>query len=155
MKRGAACPAYRHGHAGRTDGPASPTYNAWAAMLRRCELPTSPNYPRYGGRGITVCDRWHVFENFLADMGEKPKGLSLDREKNNLGYSPDNCRWATRKTQANNTRSNIMITIDGRTQSLSQWCEETGVDKSTAAKRINRSGWAAARAVTTPAMWSR
>lgn len=152
--RGAGHHAYKHGHAGRVDGPPSKTYTVWAAMLQRCYLETSPNFPRYGGRGIKVCDRWHSFENFLADMGERPPGLSIERENVNGDYGPSNCSWATRAVQANNTRANVRITIEGVTKTLSQWCAETGVNKHTAAKRINRSGWTPQRAVTTPALWS-
>lgn len=83
----------------------SSTYNIWCAMKDRCLNPDNESFYRYGGRGIKVCARWLVFENFLGDMGERPEGLSLDRFPNNDGnYEPDNCRWATMKEQANNTR---------------------------------------------------
>jgi len=92
-----------HGHALRASGK-SPTYYSWQAMLLRCNNPISKSYKDYGGRGITICDRWLKFENFLADMGERPKGLTLDRRNVNGDYEPGNCRWATRKEQAMNTR---------------------------------------------------
>ena len=84
---------------------ASPEYYSWANMRQRCLNPRRKDYSYYGGRGITVCDRWSLFENFLEDMGLKPSSLhQLDRENNSLSYSPDNCRWATKSEQMANRR---------------------------------------------------
>ncbi len=80
----------------------TPTYNTWINLRQRCLNPNNPNYSRYGGRGITICDRWMTFANFLEDMGERPEGLTLERRDTNSNYEPTNCYWATRKTQSQN-----------------------------------------------------
>jgi hypothetical protein len=100
-------------------------------MLSRCRNKTNKKYPRYGGRGIRVCDRWKSFKNFLSDMGERPKNHSIDRIDNNVDYTPDNCRWATVKQQANNTSTNIKISYKGKTMTVSEWSDFTGIKYAT------------------------
>jgi hypothetical protein len=92
--------ATKHGH--NKGGARSPTYYSWSAMRDRCLLTTHAHYDSYGGRGISICDRWRKFENFLADMGERPEGKTLDRINNDGNYEPSNCRWATAKEQRAN-----------------------------------------------------
>lgn len=93
----------RHGH--MVGHKPSPTYVCWASMIERCTNPNHPSHTVYGGAGISVCDRWRTFANFLADMGERPAGLTLDRYPNRSGnYEPGNVRWASRRDQARNTK---------------------------------------------------
>jgi len=113
------------------------THNAWLAMQERCYREACDSYPRYGGRGITVCDRWmESFVNFLEDMGEAPEGHSLDRIDNDGMYSPENCRWADPKTQANNTSVNTRIEFNGQSRTVAQWAEETGIGRTTIHYRL-------------------
>lgn len=94
-----------HGHAG--GGHQSRTYRIWCGMKQRCANPKATGWERYGGRGIRVCERWMDYRNFLADMGEVPEGLSIDRINPDGNYEPGNCRWATDKVQANNKSRNV------------------------------------------------
>lgn len=100
----------RYGHSSRelNGAKTSLTYNSWLAMRSRCRLPGRDNADRYRDRGITICERWESFDNFLADMGERPRGTTLDRRDNDKGYGPDNCRWATPTEQSRNTRHTIL-----------------------------------------------
>jgi len=127
----------------------TPTYKSWRSMLGRCRNPNDPAYHNYGGRGITVCERWNQFENFLADMGEMPEGLTIERGDNNAGYSPTNCVWATRTTQARNTRFNRMITFQGVTLCMKEWSERLGIPYVTLYTRF-AAGWSIERALSTP-----
>lgn len=113
-------------------------YHAWAAMRRRCNGTWHPSYKNYGGRGIKVCERWSVFKNFLADMGPMPVGASIDRIDNNRGYTPDNCRWTDRKTQARNRRGCLYLTIDGVSRHIKSWCELRGVKYTSVMSRRRR-----------------
>lgn len=128
----------------------SRTYRIWAGMKQRC----SRNYKGkkshlYAGKGIKFCDRWMSFENFLADMGEAPKGLTIDRINSDGNYEPQNCRWATSKTQGNNTSANKIITYKGETKTLSLWADELSIKANTLNYRLIR-GWSVERAFNTP-----
>ena len=118
----------------------TPTYVSWCAMRNRCNNPNAPDYHRYGGRGLRVCRRWDRFENFLADMGVRPPGLTLERKRNHQGYTPGNCVWATKKAQACNRRSARIITWDGVTLSLSEWAEREHVTRGAIWHRMRKYG---------------
>ncbi len=139
-----------HGHT--QGGIQSPEWRAWNGMLHRCYSKYGPSYARYGGRGIKVCARWrNSFENFLEDMGPRPSSKhSIDRKKNNRGYNPGNCRWATALEQQNNKSSNRHLSFRGRTQTLSLWAREAGLKASTIWRRLEKYGWSVERALTTP-----
>lgn len=125
------------------------TYNSWAGMWARCANPKNPKWPSYGGRGISVCERWRSFENFLADMGEKTNGASIDRIENDGPYSPSNCRWATTKEQARNNRKNRRVTLNGRTMTVAEWSEALGVVSGTIVTRL-ANGWSVEEALSRP-----
>lgn len=116
-------------------------------MKGRCTDPKAPNWANYGGRGITFDPAWASFEKFLADMGEAPTGLTLDRKDNNGNYEKSNCRWATMKEQHRNKRNNHLVTMLGRTQPLSAWCEELGIPYERSRNRL-RSGWSPEEALS-------
>ena len=129
----------------------TPEYKAWKAMKQRCFNPNNKQYLDWGGRGITVCDRWkNSFENFLADMGLKPTPKhSIDRIDNDDNYFSDNCRWATKAEQQNNQRTKPLITIGNDTYTIAQWTTEKGYDKSVIHNRL-KYGWSDYDAVMTP-----
>ena len=113
------------------------TYVSWESMKQRCLNPNNSSYHRYGGRGITICASWiGSFENFLADMGERPPGTSLDRKDNDDGYFSYNCRWASLNQQANNKRTSVRLTKDGETHTVTEWAEHLGIPRSTIQKRM-------------------
>ena len=99
------------------------TYKSWVKMLERCKNKKSNKYHIYGDRGISVCERWNKFENFYKDMGKRPDNMSIDRIDPDSGYCKENCRWATPKQQARNTRKNLNIEYNGVTRCLSEWSE--------------------------------
>lgn len=128
----------------------TPTYKSWAHMLYRTTNPDHPDWGLYGGRGIITCDRWRSFENFLEDMGERPRGTSIDRIDVNGNYEPGNCRWADPKTQARNVRRAILLTHHGETLPLAEWAERMGVVYGTLYSRLKACGWDTEKALGTP-----
>ncbi len=117
-----------------------PDYRLWVELRQRCNNPNIDAYKWYGARGISVCKRWSSFDNFLADMGNRPAGMSLDRIDVNGNYEPSNCRWATRSEQANNRRDCRYITYKGKTQTIAQWARQVGISHSSMDKRIRKWG---------------
>ena len=107
-----------------------PEYGIWAGIKNRCYNKKVRGYPLYGGRGITMCDEWKdSFEAFYRDMGQRPSGNhTIDRKDNDMGYSKENCRWATKIEQANNTRKNVYYTLNGVSKTLAGWCRELNIN---------------------------
>lgn len=137
----------RHGHS--RYGKTSKEYRIWSNMKRRCLDVNNIAFQNYGGRGISVCKRWMTFDLFIFDMGICPEGHSLHRVNNNGNYCKSNCVWATHSAQANNTRRSIFVTLNGRTQTFTQWCDSLALNRHSAYDRIVR-GWPPAKALTTP-----
>lgn len=132
--------------------PRTPEYRIWCAMKTRCYNPNASNYEFYGGRGITVCDRWRKsFENFLTDMGPRPfPDASIDRYPDPDGpYSKENCRWATKKEQSQNSRKSRMLSYNGETLCLLDWAKRLGITHSTLRVRLEQ--WPIEKALTAPA----
>lgn len=121
-------------------GVGSPTHLTWRGMMARCLNPKATGYTRYGGAGVTVHKPWLKFENFLEDMGYRPEGLTLDRIDGTLGYSPSNCRWATRRQQGNNRKNNVRITWNDLTMTVAEWARHVGLKHVTLKNRL-RLGW--------------
>jgi|SRR3990172_6898932 len=130
-------------------GKRSPTYFSWSAMKQRCLNPKHTAYYRYGGRGISVCDKWLKFDDFLKDMGERPEGFSLDRINNNGNYEPSNCSWSSRKSQSQN-RNDVKLTMEvvnlmrslyeqGATQDALS--KQFGVTQSHVCRIVNKEQW--------------
>ena len=149
----------RHGHL--KGDVSTPEYAAWSTARARCHQPNNQSYPSYGARGIAMCDRWRFgegnksgFECFIADMGKRPSDAhSLDRADNDKGYSPDNCRWATKIEQMRNTRGLRVVEYGGRSMCVSEAIEAAGgvIEIDRVVKRLNR-GWSVEEAVTTPSL---
>lgn len=125
-------------------------YSVWRYMLRRCIDPRDKAYAHYGGRGISVCDRWLDRKAFVADMGPRPSHRhQIDRIDTNGNYEPGNCRWATPKEQSRNTRRNVLVTIDGHTRCVAEWAEVFGISPHRIHQRL-KGGWDPVRAVSCP-----
>jgi len=140
-----------HGHSKAAGRGRSPTYITWEGMKQRCHNPAANGYTEYGARGITVCDSWREsFERFLADMGERPDGMTLDRIDNDRGYEPDNCRWATRSDQQSNRKCRRMVEHNGRSVTVTQLAREHGLSRGVLWHRLFGSQWDLARALSTP-----
>ena len=129
-----------HGEHAWKDKGASPEYRTWCSIIKRCCNKNSPDYCRYGGRGIRICKKWrNSYEAFLTDMGRRPsKDYSIDRIDNNGHYCPTNCRWATRTEQCRNRRDNKKLTVNGVTKVLAEWSEISGTKSSTISIRLKR-----------------
>lgn len=126
-------------HGSARQGKKTPTYNIWGKMIARCHNPLSRNFQLYGARGIQVCQAWRdSFSNFVLDMGEVPLGMTLERTDNNKGYSPENCRWATRAEQANNTRCNVLIKYNDQILLAADFAAEIGMLPSTLRASLKR-----------------
>lgn len=126
-------------------------YMSWSTMVSRCYTPTHGSFPKYGARGVGVCDRWrYSFSHFYSDMGNKPTPKhTIERINSAKDYSPDNCRWATQAEQNRNKNNNHIIVYNGRSQCLMDWANETGIGFHTLAARI-KNGWTLERAMTEP-----
>lgn len=142
---------FRHGFKKRNaEDVTGGAYECWCKIRQRCNNPNCDDYEGYGAKGIKVCDRWDVFENFLADMGSRPAPhLSIHRLKNELGYSPDNCIWADAIVQANNKTNNRRIDCFGKSQTASEWSRESGIHVQTILTRLKLK-WPTELALTKP-----
>lgn len=134
-------------HGASRKGRWTPEYAVWSGMMQRCHNPKSVRFKDYGARGITVCERWHSFQHFLMDMGPRPHGLTLDRSRNNEGYAPENCKWATHIEQNRNRRNNRVISWNGVEMCVAEWSDCTGLPAKAITNRLRR-GWSIDRALS-------
>jgi hypothetical protein len=133
----------------------SEEYALWSAMRQRCTNPNNRRFKDYGGRGITVCERWLKYENFLIDLGPRPSPKhSIERLDNNGNYGPDNCRWATAREQQRNMRTNRLLTFDGKTKCVAAWAEDLGMSSTCLSTRLRR-GWSIERYLNHPVQYKR
>lgn len=149
-----SCGCLRRDHAGlhliTHHKTKTPEFRIWQGIKTRCSNPHSKGFIHYGGRGITLCEHWQDFQHFLADMGPRPSAKhSIERRNNMLGYSAENCRWASRKEQARNTNRNRMVTIGEHTACVAEWLETFALPGHIFWGRVKR-GWDIAQALTTP-----
>jgi hypothetical protein len=128
------CGKIKHGMYGTAE------YKVWCGMLERCENPNANGFHNYGGRGIAVCERWHTFANFYNDMGDRPHGKSLDRIDNDGDYEPGNVRWADKRAQGRNRRTNRILTINEVSKCIVEWAESEHISSLLIWQRLTR-GW--------------
>ena len=125
------------------------SHRIWQRMMKRCYDPNATRFKDWGGRGISVCERWHTYENFLSDMGQCPDGMSINRKNNDGNYEPGNCDWATSIEQNNNRRDNRILEVGGVEHTVAEWSRISNIGPSTIMKRLNL-GWTPKDAVTKP-----
>jgi len=143
-----SCGCYQRERVTKHGRDGMPEFRIWTLMKRRCNSTADPAYGNYGGRGVAVCAEWQDFDQFLADMGLRPSArYTLERKDNDLGYSPGNCKWATRTEQGVNKRNNRHLTFQGQTLTVSQWTALRGWKRSTLYQRLY-AGWSVERALT-------
>lgn len=134
-------------------GTGTRLWNIWIQMRQRCSYQNAPNYHRYGGRGIAVCEEWEnsfeAFRNWALANGYRDD-LTIDRKDNDGHYCPENCRWTTRKVQSNNTKRNRVLTLNGEEHTLSEWAEALSINPGTLSSRVNRQHWSDEKALSTP-----
>ena len=146
MRSGADHPGYLHGESHKTK-----EWKAWNSMHRRCRYPSEKSYPRYGGRGIIVCERWGEYVNFLADVGRSPTAEhQIDRIDNDGNYSPDNVKWSTRSEQIRNSTKARYLEYDGKRMTIGDWSKHLGINRQTLQMRLDKYGYTVAQALSTP-----